>query len=219
MSHEYDVIEAVQNADADTLNELLAANPGLAAARLDSGVSALMLALYQRDATLIDPIVRARDGFDVFESAALGDMDRLDYHMEHDREAATHVSPDGFSPLHLAAFFDRPDVVRFLLERGGDPDQVTRNPMNLQPLHSAVAGGSLESVRLLVDHGADPDAVQEGGWTPLMGAAGGGHEAIVELLIDAGADPNTENDQGLTAIDLAEEKNHESVADFLASVS
>lgn len=219
MSHEYDVIEAVQNADADTLNELLAANPGLAAARLDSGVSALMLALYQRDPALIDPIVEARDGFDVFESAALGDMDRLDYHMEIDRESATHVSPDGFSPLHLAAFFGQTDVLAFLIERGGDISQTTRNPMELQPLHSAVAGGSVESVRLLIEHGADPNALQEGGWTPLMGAAGAGHEEMVELLIDAGADPGAENDQGLTAMDLAEEKNHESVADFLASVS
>ena len=51
--------------------------------------------------------------------------------------------PDGFTPLHLAAFFGRLEAAALLVDRGADLEAPSRNPRfpSVRPLHSAIAGG------------------------------------------------------------------------------
>ena len=46
---------------------------------------------------------------------------------------------DGFTPLHLAAFFGGADAVRAILATGADPDADAENTFKVRPIHSAVA--------------------------------------------------------------------------------
>ena len=83
---------------------------------------------------------------------------------------------DGWTPLHLAAFFGQLDAVRILLDSGADLRAVSRNSMKNTPLHAATAGKHEQIARLLLEHGADPHAIDAGGYTPAKIAAENGFE-------------------------------------------
>ena len=119
--------------------------------------------------------------------------------------AAADWSPDGFTALHLAAFFGRETVAATLLEHGADVNAVARNPLRVQPLHSAAAAGHTPVARLLLEYGADPNARQEGGFVPLHAAAQAGNDELYELLLASGADQDAATDDGRTAADFRAE--------------
>src|SRR5689334_17398291 len=126
---------------------------------------------------------------DVFEAAAFGLARRLRELVESDPERARSRAADDFTPLHLAAFFGRPQALALLLAAGADVEAESTNSFlkRVRPLHSAAAGGHLECCRLLVEAGANVNAQQGGGGTPLAAARANGDEALVALLVDAGA--------------------------------
>lgn len=153
----------------------------------DGEVSEILLARYRGDLAEVERLRRERPQLDVFEAAALGDDGRLDELLTADPSLATAWSPDGFTPLHLAAFFGATSAAGRLVEAGADVGAVARNDMRVQPLHSAVAGRHHGIAQLLVEHGADPDAEQAGGFTPLGAALQHHDDEMVELLRSAGA--------------------------------
>jgi ankyrin repeat protein len=67
-------------------------------------------------------------------------------------------SGDGFTALHLAAFFGEAGAARVLLSSGADVHALSRNPLAVPPLQSAVAAGERELAQLLLEAGARPDA-------------------------------------------------------------
>ena len=157
-----------------------------------------MQALYERRADDVERM-RAEGEPDGFEAAALGDRERLEALLDGDPALLGARSPDGFTVLHLAAFFGHGPLVQWLLERGADPGPVAENPMRVQPLHSAVAARNGDAVRALLAAGADPDARQQRGITALHAAAVHGDDDMVGALMDAGADPTLADDEGTTA--------------------
>lgn len=139
----------------------------------------------------------------VFEAAALGDAERLRGVLDADPGLARAWTPDGFTALHLAAYFGGSRAAaELLLERGADPDAPARNATLVTPLHSAVAGGEAGVVAALLEHGAAVDARQQEGFTALHGAAFAGNRPMMELLSGHGADPDLRDDRGRTAADL-----------------
>jgi len=212
-----DLLALIESGDLDGLRRRLAADPQDAAARDEAGVPYLMHALYRRQIEIAGAFVEAGAPVDVFAAAALGDGDRLAALLAAEPESVSAYSPDGFTALHLAAFFDRPDCAALLVERGADVAAVARNSMQVMPLHSAAAVGSVEVVRLLLHHGAPADATQEGGYTPLQAAAANGDAGSVTLLLGHGADAARANDRGETAVTLARERGYEALAELLES--
>ena len=139
---------------------------------------------------------------DVFEAAALGRTERVEELLRADPGLASAWTPDGFSALHLAAFFGGAGAARVLLEHGAEVDAVARNSMHVTPLHSAAAAREVEIARLLIEHGADVNACQEGGFTPLHAAAQNGDDALYRLLVDHGADEAAATDDGRSVADF-----------------
>jgi ankyrin repeat protein len=175
-------------------------------------MSDLLQAVYRGDDAARDDILARRVPETVFEAAAVGDTARLDALLDDPAAQAD----DGFTPLHLAAFFRHPEAVRLLLGRGAPVNAVAGNPTKVQPLHSAAAGGDPECVRLLVGAGADVNATQQGGFVPLHAAAQNGDEAALALLLAAGADPSAATEDGRTAADLARDAERDAVVARLA---
>jgi ankyrin repeat protein len=206
---------AIEAGDTGAVGQLLEKEPALASARYDV-LSAVMLAAYHRQPEIARALLGARGPADFFEAAALGLTERMKDFVGWDPGTEVSRSPDGFTALHLAAYFGHPETVRLLLDQGVDVEPVADNASRVRPLHSAVAGGSVEAVELLLEAGAHVEARQSGGFTPLMGAAAGGSEELVRRLLDAGADRAAESDDGKTAADLARENGHERVAAQLA---
>ena len=213
------MISAVTAGDTPAVVKLLEEDPSLAMARGADGVSAVLLARYRFDRPTLDVLLAADPELDVFEAAAVGRLDRLKDRLAAAPDAATSFSPDGFTALHLAAFFGRAEAARILLESGASVEAYTRNPFANQPLHAAAAGQHVEVCRLLLAAGADVNATQHGGFTPLHEAAQHGDDEMVELFLSAGADPAIVVEDGRSAADLAEAAGHPDVAARLREVA
>jgi ankyrin repeat protein len=214
-----DMMAAVAAGDTEQVNALIAEDPELAMARGDDGVSAVLLARYRFDRPTMDALLAADPDLDLFEAAALGRIDRVRERLTDDPTSVARLSPDGFSALHLAAFFGKPEIAKALLDAGAPVDLYTTNDFANQPLHAAAAGRHLEVCRVLLAAGADVNAIQHGGFTPLHEAAQHGDVEMVELFLSAGADPTVSVTDGGTAADLAEAAGHHDVATRLREVA
>jgi uncharacterized protein len=199
------LFEAIEAGDVDGVRALLAQDPSLAHARDASGVSALLRARYRLDRALVSAVRSHAGDLDAPEAAALGDTDRLAVLLDAEPSVVNMRTPDGFTLLHLAAFFAGAYAVRLLLARGADVDAHGTGWMTGTALHSAVSAGDPDAVRALIEAGAELDARQSGGHTPLHGAAHGGRAEVVRELLAAGADPSLTNDDGKDAHAFAAE--------------
>lgn len=214
------VFDAIVARDLDGFRALLAADTSLASARDARGVSVLMTARYHQRFDMVEAVLEKRaDDLDVFESAALGKLERLTRLLAQDPSAIDSYSADGFTPLQLATFFAEPATAKLLLQRGANVELVSKNPMALRAIHSAAAGGSAEIVERVVLAGADVNARQHGGFTALQAAAGAGRVDMTRFLLAHGADRMAHNDAGKSARDLASEKGHVAVVQLLDGAS
>jgi uncharacterized protein len=200
-----DLFAAIDAGDVDRVRATLDADPSLAMARDHEGVSALLRARYRRDRALVEAVKARVASLDAFEAATFGDLDRLAVLLAADPDLSELRSGDGFTALHLAAFFGQDDAVRLLLARGADPDARGTGWMTGTPLNAAASARHATVVALLLEAGADPDAAQRGGWTPLHSAAHNGDPRTVELLLAHGADPAAMDDDSRSVGDMARE--------------
>ena len=217
MASASDMMAAVAAGDSEGVSALLAEDPSLVNSRGEDGVSAVLLARYRSDRATMDALLAADPDLDIFEGAALGRIDRVRAALDDDPLAVRAFSPDGFTALHLAAFFGKPEIARALLDAGAPVDAYTTNDLANQPLHAAAAGRHLEVCRLLLAAGADVNATQHGGYTPLHEAAQHGDIEMVELFLSAGADPTAQVPEG-TPADMADAAGHPDVARRLRDV-
>ncbi|MEX0817132.1 MAG: ankyrin repeat domain-containing protein [Gaiellales bacterium] len=147
-----------------------------------------MQALYEGDRERAEAIRHPE--LDVFEAAALGEVERLRTLLDADPTLVSAWSADGFTPLHYAVFFGDPETVRVLANRGADIETPARNEDfagRARPLHSAVAARRLDTVIALLEAGADPNAERPGGGTPLEEALQVGDDGLAALLRENGA--------------------------------
>jgi ankyrin repeat protein len=150
--------------------------------------SPVMQALYDGDRDRAEAL--AGGDLDVFEAAALGDAGRLRTLLDANPGLVAAWSPDGFTPLHYAAYFGTADAVRFLAQRGADLETPARNrefAVNARPLHSAVVAQRPETVAALLEAGANPSAERPGGLTALAEAEQTGNQEVAALLRRHGA--------------------------------
>ncbi|KAM0865934.1 hypothetical protein ACQ4PT_042945 [Festuca glaucescens] len=97
------------------------------------------------------------------------------------------VSNTGVTPMLFAAFEGNVQVMRYLLDHGGDP--AMPDDKGSTPLHLAAEEGHYEAARLLLSKGVRADPIDHRG-TPLHLAAAKDHDQVVKVLLEHGADPN-----------------------------
>jgi uncharacterized protein len=199
------LFEAIRGGDVERVRELVSADPALATARDENGLSAVLTALYHRQPEACEALLAAEPELDVLEAAALGRVERL----RDDPEALEARTPEGFTALHLAAFFGGGAAVRALLAAGAPADGDADNVQRVRPLHSAVAALDHDAVHALVDAGADPNVRQQGGFTPLLAATHADEPGLVKMLLAHGADPALAADDGRDAAAMAGERTGE----------
>ena len=92
---------------------------------------------------------------------------------------------EGRTPLHLAAFFGYPVMVRKMLQQQADVN--ARDNAQRTPGHWSAFKGHLEVITMLVEFGADINARDTGGRTLLRMAIIGRQPVIEEFLRVRGA--------------------------------
>jgi uncharacterized protein len=205
MSSSEAVIEAVKSEDIETLRSLLAKEPSLAARGVD-GTSPVLTAVYCGKAGALEALLEAAPRLDIFEASASGDLARVRELLEGDPMHIHAVSDDGWTPLHLAAFFGHAPVVDLLLEHGPDLAAVSKNGMSVTPLQSALANQHEAVAEALMDHGADVNGGADRNWSPLHYAAHYDLPDTARRLLERGADPASVNNDGKTPLELARER-------------
>lgn len=169
------------------------------------GATLLMLSFYFRTQELSDYILSQREPVDIFESVIAGDLEASKKFLAADKSLLNAYSRDGFTPLGFAAFFNRPELAKFLLSLGADANIASNNDFKVAPIHSSVAAQSLEITQMLLDHGANPNAQQQNDVTPLHASAHNNTPVIAKALLKAGANKHLKTKDGKTAMDFAME--------------
>jgi hypothetical protein len=190
------IFELIDDGDAEGVRELLARDPGAAAARDEQGLSALMRSFYRGGGEVLEAIRAADPPLDGWDRLLMGESDGL--------PPADARSPDGFTPLHIAAFAQNAAATRALIAAGADVNELaTASFAQVTPLGTAATFAATEIVRVLLNNGADTERTSDHGNTPLHSAAANGNREIVELLLAHGASAAATTADGKTPADLA----------------
>ena len=216
--HEH-LIQAIAANDAFRVQALLTEDPSLVKARDPEGRTPILLSLYLGHEELARLVAERATDVDIFEAAALGEVESLQGHLGEMKGSANAVAPDGFGPLGLAVYFGRLGAANALLDAGADPNTPASNAFRVCPIHSAAAHRdperSLGLCRLLLERGANPNVAQAGGWTPLHQAAAHGRGDVVELLLAHGASKEAVSEDDRTPLQMAEAKGHAEIQALL----
>jgi ankyrin repeat protein len=208
-------IDAIKAGEFERVKAMVSAEPTLIDARGRTGESAILTAVYHRQKEIVNLLVARGATLTLFEACAAGEFDRAERALETDSSAVNAFSSDGWTPLHLAAFFGHFKVAELLLAHNADVLARSRNSTGNTPLHAALAGNHKLVAGLLIGRGADVNATDTAGWRPLHLASANNNIDAIKQLIAQGADVHAPNGEGLTSLTLAQEKNHREAAAFL----
>jgi ankyrin repeat protein len=207
-------IDAIKAGEFDRVKAMVSDDPALIDARGRTGESAILTAVYHRQKEIVNLLVSRGAAMTLFEASAAGELERVERLLE-DRASINACSGDGWTPLHLAAFFGHARVVELLLAHHADVTARSHNANGNTPLHAALAGNHKMVAGLLIGAGCDVNASDAAGWRPLHLAAANNNIDAIKSLITQGADVNAANNDGKTPLTLAQEKNHREVAALL----
>ena len=208
-------IDAIKAGEYERVKAMVSAEPTLIDARGRTGESAILTAVYHRQKEIVNLLVARGAALTLFEACAAGEVERAERSMANDGSAINAFSVDGWTPLHLAAYFGHTKIAEMLISRGASVNACSRNSTGNTPLHAALAGNHKLVAGLLLGHGADVNAADAAGWRPLHLAAANNNIDAVNTLIAQGADVNAPNGEAQTALSLAQEKNHREAAAIL----
>ena len=175
--------------------------------------SPILAAVYKDDHATLEQLLGSGTTPTLYEAAALGDAVRVRGQARAEPTALGVRSPDGWPPLHLAAYFGHGDAVDALIEAGADVRAFSNNHEGNTALHAALAGRqAMRIVSRLLTSGADVNARAAGGYTPLHIAAFHDDVAIVDTLLAYGAAADARDDDGRTPLAIAEAQGQALVA-------
>src|SRR3954447_12005184 len=209
-------IDAIKAGEFERVKAMVSAEPTLIDARSRTGESAILTAVYHRQKEIVNLLVARGAPLDLLEASAAGEIERVERLLgDTTADAINAYSTDGWTPLHLAAFFGHIKIAETLIARGADVTARSRNSNGNTPLHAALAGNHKFVAGLLLGSGADINAADAAGWQPLHLAAANSNLDAIKTLIAQGANVNAANGEGKTPLSLAQEKNHREAAAFL----
>src|SRR5579872_5618015 len=98
-------IDAIKAGEFERVKAMVSAEPTLIDARSRTGDSAILTAVYHRQKEIVNLLVARGATLSIFEACAAGEIERVERHMAEHRAEINDYSADGWTALHLAAFF------------------------------------------------------------------------------------------------------------------
>ncbi|WP_430909087.1 ankyrin repeat domain-containing protein [Maribacter sp. 2-571] len=210
------LLDHIKNREEQQAIALVKNNPTLLDATDTNGSSGLMLLAYAGFTEAFDQAIELKKTFEFHEAIVCGKQQLVrEQLMQPSKGLVNTYSPDGFTPLSLAAFFNRTEIAKLLLDHGADPNLAATNPSKVNALHSAVAKENYELVKLLIEKGAALDAVQTQKVTALHSAVHRGNLQLTQLLVENGATVSVQMENGDTPIAIAQREGNKEIATFL----
>jgi ankyrin repeat protein len=209
------LFEAIKAGEFERVKAIVSTDPSLVNARSASGETAVLTAVYNRHKEIANLLVARGATLTIFEACAAGELERVEGILSESSLPVNDYSNDGWTPLHLSAFFGHSRIAELLLAHDADVTALSRNTNGNTPLHAALAGNHKMVAGLLIGSGADVNAPDAGGWRPIHLAAANNNLDAMKALIAQGADLSATNGEGVTALALAEQKNHREAAALL----
>ncbi len=199
------LLEAVRARDEAAFEAALAADPSAIHSVGEQEIPVVRWAAYVGRPDWARRLISLGAEVDFFSACALGDSLRAGEAVNADPAILFAHSSDGWTGLHLAAFFGHETLASYLIARGADPRLRSTNNLENLPIHAAAAGRHPRLVDLLIKAKSPVDARQTGGFTPLHSAAQNNDRATIEILVAAGANWDARNDEGRSPRDLLPE--------------
>jgi hypothetical protein len=116
---------------------------------------------------------------EIHDAAKSGDLAKVQALLKENPKVVFSKDALGYTPLHMAAWKARNDVVELLL---ANKAEVNARDSGVTPLHLAAAMGTRETVKLLLANKAEVNARDTHGYTSLHCAADEGNKDVDELL-------------------------------------
>ena len=212
MSDQKPLFDAIRAGDLAAVKSLVGADASLASAKNDSGVSAVLTAVYMGRNEIRDFLLANGAALELPEAAALGNLARVRELVEKNPASANSFSPDGFPVVALAAFLGQLEIVQYLAAHDADINTAATNGSGYNALTGAVTSGHVAVVQWLLENGANANYRYSAGYSPLLTAAANGRVDIAKLLLAHGADLHATTNDGKSPLSLANERNHPEVA-------
>jgi len=167
-----------------------------------------------------NPLVVNKDGWNALHCAAeYGKHEVIPLFATY-KQLLNAKTPNGNTPLHLAAWKGHAKACEALLKAGANPLVVNKNGGNV--LHRAAIKGHHDVIQLFALHKQLLNAQDTNSDTPLMRAAKNGHLKVCEALLKAGADPSITKGAIIfrhSALDLAHESTNSSKDEIIKLLS
>jgi uncharacterized protein len=220
--HLTELFDQIKVKNTVSVTQLLQTFPELLQTTDANNMTPFLFSAYTGATEIIQSILAMNLPLSIWEYAVAGEVTKMKELLAQNQNLLNAYSPDGWTPLHLAAFFGKGAVLEELLQQGAMIDPPSHSPASPgnSPLQAAIARGQTEAVKVLLTHGADVNFVQEpAGLTPLHIAASRPAVEIVKMLLKKGARQDTTTHDGKRPIDFARERNQSAVVEFLSEKS
>src|SRR3954451_22496049 len=119
-------IDAIKAGEFERVKAMVSAEPTLIDARSRTGDTAILTAVYHRQKEIVNLLVARGASLSLFEACAAGEVERVERLLQESASGAmgapgvNDYSSDGWTPLHLAAFFGHAKIAELLIAHAAD---------------------------------------------------------------------------------------------------
>ncbi|WP_306350562.1 ankyrin repeat domain-containing protein [Flavobacterium sp. '19STA2R22 D10 B1'] len=159
-----------------------------------------------------EPNPHAQEEF--FNAIRSGNLVQLEKSAKEDPKLVETMTPNGFTPLIIAAYNNQVDVVALLIRLGANTD--AQDHSGNTALIGACFKGYIDIIKLLIENGSNPNLTNYTQSSALIFAATYGHLEIVQYLLNHKANASHKDGKGQTALDYAHLQENKAIVTLLS---